>query len=350
MVNNDNDSSSGPQVAKSGGPRFKSHGSDSSSSSPAPSNCVRSSPRVQSQKHHSCHISDTAAAAALSSISRHASSSDCRQSSMYFWKSDVPSPSCLDGSLSLVSVNVNGLRDADKLFSFLQWLLHLSLSMVCLQDTSALSSDELSVWFLWFGYLCLSSFGSSHSCGVAILYDPVLTCSTVCDFDSHFGLAEFTFGDSVFCVACCYAPNHNPDHDAFLHYCIDSIDPSICTPVWWFQYCSWSFCWPSWLLSVQYLPRKFCPFAIVVFLEPQAPWCAWFHMVEKGWLSCFLNRSCWVSVLLDLFCFFGRHATYSPYSDHSVLNLSWSLSSAQPHPPALVFEIEYFHFGGRGLF
>ena len=104
--------------------------------------------------------------------------------------------------------------------------------MVCLQDTSALSSDELSVWFLWFGYLCLGSFGSSHSCGAAILYHPVLSCSTVCDFDSHFALAEFTFGDSVFRVACCYAPNHNPDHDAFLHYCIDSIDPSIRTPVW----------------------------------------------------------------------------------------------------------------------
>ena len=45
--------------------------------------------------------------------------------------------------------------------SLLQWF--------GLQETHALSSDELSVWFSRFGYLFLGSFGSSYSCGVAIL-------------------------------------------------------------------------------------------------------------------------------------------------------------------------------------
>ena len=128
---------------------------------------------------------------------------------------------------SLVSVNVNGLRDADKRLSFLQWLSHHSPSVVCLQETHALSSDEQ--WFSRFGYLCLGSFGASHSCGVAILYRPVLSCSALCDFDGHFVLGEFTFRDSVFRVACCCAPNRNPDRDAFFHRCIDSIDPSVPT-------------------------------------------------------------------------------------------------------------------------
>ena len=130
-------------------------------------------------------------------------------------------------ALSLVSVMVNGLRDADKRLSFLQWLSHHSPLVVCLQETHALSSDELSQWFSRFGYLCLGSFGSSHSCGVAILYRPVLSCSAFCDFDGRFVLGGFTFRDSVFRVACCYAPNRNHDRDAFFHRCINSIDPSV---------------------------------------------------------------------------------------------------------------------------
>ena len=49
------------------------------------------------------------------------------------------------------------------------------------------------------------------------------------DFDGCFVLREFTFRDSVFRVACCYAPNRNPDRDAFFHRCIDSFDPSVPT-------------------------------------------------------------------------------------------------------------------------
>ena len=84
MVTSDKDSSSGPQVAKSGGPRVKSHGSGSSSSAPPPR--VRCSPRVWLQKGRSRHISDTAAAAALSSISRHTSGSDRSALQHVFWK------------------------------------------------------------------------------------------------------------------------------------------------------------------------------------------------------------------------------------------------------------------------
>ena len=80
-------------------------------------------------------------------------------------------------ALSLVSVSVNGLRDAGKGLSFLHWFSHLSPSVVCLQETHALSSDELSVWFSRFDYLFLGSFGSSYSCGVAILYRPVVVLS-----------------------------------------------------------------------------------------------------------------------------------------------------------------------------
>ena len=38
-------------------------------------------------------------------------------------------------ALTVISVNVNGLRDEHRRLGFLQWLSHLSASVVCLQET-----------------------------------------------------------------------------------------------------------------------------------------------------------------------------------------------------------------------
>lgn len=92
-----------------------------------------------------------------------------------------------------------------------------------------ISADELSAWFSQYGYLCVGSFASPRSCGVAILYRSRFSASTVCAFDGRFVLAEFAFRDSVFRVACCYVPNRNPDRDTLLTRCSDSIDPFIPT-------------------------------------------------------------------------------------------------------------------------
>ena len=133
-------------------------------------------------------------------------------------------------ALTIYSVNVNGLRDEDKRLAFFQWLSHLSPMVVCLQETHAVSSSELSSWVSRFGYLCTGSFGSNRSCGVAILYRSVLGCRDIlCEFDGRFVLAEFEFRESVFRVACVYAPNRNPDRDEFFVHCVDHIDPSVPT-------------------------------------------------------------------------------------------------------------------------
>ena len=67
-------------MAKSTGARVKSQVSGSSSPP------VRSSPRVQSQKVRGRHISDAAAVAALSSVSRSVSSSERRALQRVFSK------------------------------------------------------------------------------------------------------------------------------------------------------------------------------------------------------------------------------------------------------------------------
>ena len=45
---------------------------------------------------------------------------------------------------------------------FLQWLSHLSPSVVCLQETHAVSNDDLFSCFSPFGYFCAGSFGINH--------------------------------------------------------------------------------------------------------------------------------------------------------------------------------------------
>ena len=74
------------------------------------------------------------------------------------------------------------------------------------------------------------SFGTNHSRGAVVLYRSVLECrSVVCEFDGRFVLVEFSLRGSVFRVASIYAPNRNPDRDAFFVRCIDSIDPAVPT-------------------------------------------------------------------------------------------------------------------------
>ena len=133
-------------------------------------------------------------------------------------------------ALMVISVNVNGLRDEHRRLGFLQWLSHLSASVVCLQETHAVSFADLQSWFSRFGFLCAGSFGSVHSCGVAVLYRPVFECkSVVCEFDGRFVLVELAFRGAVFRVASIYAPNRNPDRDDFFVRCANAIDPSVPT-------------------------------------------------------------------------------------------------------------------------
>lgn len=58
--------------------------------------------------------------------------------------------------VAFLSLNVNGLRDINKRIGLLQWLSHLSLDFVCLQETHILSVDEGKIWFSAYGFSCLN--------------------------------------------------------------------------------------------------------------------------------------------------------------------------------------------------
>ena len=71
-------------------------------------------------------------------------------------------------ALTIISINVNGLRGPSKRAGFLHWLHSLPSipDIVCLQEAHCMSSEE-----------CLSfvvSPGSINSCGCIVLYRPVL--------------------------------------------------------------------------------------------------------------------------------------------------------------------------------
>ena len=132
--------------------------------------------------------------------------------------------------MSFLTLNVNGLRDANKRAGLLQWLSHLALDFVCLQETHVISSDECNSWFSPFGFLCVASPGSVHSRGSVLLYRPRFDLENFqIDADGRFIMAGFKFHGISFRVVCLYAPNRNPDRDDFFAFCESSVDPSVPT-------------------------------------------------------------------------------------------------------------------------
>ena len=135
-------------------------------------------------------------------------------------------------ALSVISLNVNGLHDADKCSGVMQWLNSLPspVDVVCLQETHCLSDAECRFWFLASGFSCLVSAGSARSCGCIMLFWPALhLVRSWSDDAGRYLLAEFTLQDSHFWVLCVYAPNRNPAHDLFFDELVALVDPAIPT-------------------------------------------------------------------------------------------------------------------------
>ena len=112
----------------------------------------------------------------------------------------------------------------------MQWLSHLNLDVVCLQETHVVSVIEAASWFSPFGFLSVSSPGSSHSCGSVILFRPhlILNRSWV-EFSGRFLMAEFSDRGLFYRVVCVYSPNRNPERDSFPASCVDLVDLSVPT-------------------------------------------------------------------------------------------------------------------------
>ena len=67
-------------------------------------------------------------------------------------------------ALSIISLNVYGLRDQDKRSGLQQWIssLPFNVDMVCLQEAHVVSQAEAFLWFSSAGFAVASSPGSNR--------------------------------------------------------------------------------------------------------------------------------------------------------------------------------------------
>ena len=135
-------------------------------------------------------------------------------------------------SISVVTLNVNGLRDVNKRIGFLHLLSRLcsDLDVVCLQEVHVLSLEECSSWSSSFGFRVAFLPDTNHSRGTAILFKSSLVLkNSLCDDDGRFVACDFSFHDKSFRVVSIYAPNVRPDRDVFFAYVLSQVDPSVQT-------------------------------------------------------------------------------------------------------------------------
>ena len=135
-------------------------------------------------------------------------------------------------ALSIISINVNGLRESFKSDGLVQWLRSLSVSVdvVCLQETHCTSDIECHSWFSSSGFSFVTTPGTRRSEGCIILFRPVLELgNSWCEFPGRSLLCEFSFHDVPFRVLCLYAPNRNHARDLFFNHISDVVDPSFPT-------------------------------------------------------------------------------------------------------------------------
>ena len=129
-----------------------------------------------------------------------------------------------------LTVNVNGLRDHNKCMSLLQWLSHLAVDFVCLQETHVSSCSECDSWFSPYGSLAVASPGSTPV-ALSSCRDQPSPSKVAFDSGGRFVLAHFKQNNTVFGVAYLYAPNRNPKRIDFFVYCSDQIDPVVPTVI-----------------------------------------------------------------------------------------------------------------------
>ena len=133
-------------------------------------------------------------------------------------------------AISIATLNVNGLRDANKRMGFIQWLVCFNYDVLCLQETHISSYAECSAWLSPAGYDCLISPGSNRSRGSVILYRTSFSLQKQwSDTEGRLIWAEFAIRELSFRVLCVYAPNRVSPRNDFLEACLDVVEPGIPT-------------------------------------------------------------------------------------------------------------------------
>lgn len=110
-------------------------------------------------------------------------------------------------AVSIISLNINGIRSPDKHAGVSQWLRSLPVvpDVVCLQEVHCVSDAECQSWFLSSGFQSVVSPCSNKSCGCIILFRPSVSLVKFSTDDvGWFVMCEFCFhGKSFRVVSVC---------------------------------------------------------------------------------------------------------------------------------------------------
>ena len=111
-------------------------------------------------------------------------------------------------ALKIATLNINGLRDANKRMSFTQWLHFVDWDVLCLQESHVTSKDECGAWFSSAGYDSVVSPSSNRSHGSVILFKNSISLKNHwMDSEGRLVLGEFAIRELSYRVCCVYAPN-----------------------------------------------------------------------------------------------------------------------------------------------
>ena len=126
---------------------------------------------------------------------------------------------------NLLSLNINGLNDRIKRIALVDWLKCMKVDVACLQETHAPSHESIRKWFANSGFRVVSSSVSNKRCGSAILIKDSLNVKQVVRDDAgRFVQALVDFGEDQLSFISLYAPNKNPDRNAFFSSLTGLID------------------------------------------------------------------------------------------------------------------------------
>ena len=122
-------------------------------------------------------------------------------------------------SLDFVSLNVNGIKDKDKRNGIFKWLKEQNADVYMLQETHAVSDEEINQWSIeWNGQIYASN-GTNFSRGVAMLVKPNLKLDMKLlekDTDGRLLLAEKTCDDKKLLLTNVYSPNNRNQREMFV--------------------------------------------------------------------------------------------------------------------------------------
>jgi exonuclease III len=121
--------------------------------------------------------------------------------------------------LSIISLNVNGLREQRKRWLLFNFLHHSKFDIALLQETHACSRDDAVLWNRESGYKGYWSFGTTTSCGVGILVREGLNlerCSYRYDYAGRVALLEFSYLEQDFRLVNLYVPTDGSHRIEFL--------------------------------------------------------------------------------------------------------------------------------------